>query len=47
MVQQSGILLRAREIRFKHREKSKQMTKRAAIRRETLKKLKKYKKYKR
>ncbi len=37
-VQQSGILIRAREARFKSREKSKQMLKRAALRREVLKK---------
>ena len=33
-VQQSGILLRARSARFKKREKSEQMKKRAALRRE-------------
>jgi len=33
-LQQSGILLRAREVRFKEREKSEQMKKRAALRRE-------------
>jgi len=37
-IQQSGILLRARKIRFKEREKSEQMKKRAALRREVLKK---------
>ncbi|PIS38618.1 MAG: hypothetical protein COT34_02685 [Candidatus Nealsonbacteria bacterium CG08_land_8_20_14_0_20_43_11] len=37
-VRQSGILLRAREGRFRKREKSKQMTKQAALRREMLKK---------
>lgn len=36
-VQQSGILLRAREIRFKKREKSETVMKKAALRRETLK----------
>lgn len=38
-VQQSGILVRARQIRFKERDKSEQMKKRAALRREELKKL--------
>jgi ribosomal protein S21 len=33
-LQQSGILLRARKIRFREREKSEQMKKRAALRRE-------------
>ena len=33
-IQQSGILLRARKTRFKKREKSEQMKKRAALRRE-------------
>ena len=33
-IQQSGILLRARSARFKKREKSEQMKKRAALRRE-------------
>lgn len=33
-IQQSGILLRARRIRFKERKKSEQMKKRAALRRE-------------
>ena len=33
-IQQSGILIRARRIRFKKREKSEQMKKRAALRRE-------------
>ena len=37
-VQQSGILLRARKIRFKERPKSEQMKKRAALRREELRK---------
>lgn len=37
-VQQSGILIRARKIRFKERVKSKQMKKRAALRREELRK---------
>lgn len=37
-VQQSGILLRARELRFKHREKSNDMKKVAALRREEKKK---------
>jgi len=37
-VQQSGILLRAREARFWHRPKSRQMAKRAAVRREETKK---------
>jgi len=37
-VQQSGILLRARKVRFKERKKSEQMKKRAALRREELKK---------
>jgi ribosomal protein S21 len=37
-VQQSGLLLRARKIRFKERMKSEQMRKRAALRREELKK---------
>jgi ribosomal protein S21 len=37
-VQQSGILLRARESRFHQRPKSRQMKKRAALRREKLKK---------
>lgn len=37
-IQQSGILLRARKIRFKEREKSEQMKKRAALRREELRK---------
>ena len=37
-VQQSGLLLRARKIRFKERKKSDQMKKRAALRREELKK---------
>lgn len=36
-IQQSGILLRARKIRFKERKKSEQMKKRAALRREELK----------
>lgn len=33
-IQQSGILLRARGVRFREREKSEQMKKRAALRRE-------------
>jgi ribosomal protein S21 len=33
-LQQSGILLRARKVRFREREKSEQMKKRAALRRE-------------
>ena len=37
-VQQSGLLLRARRIRFKIRTKSRQMKKRAALRRENLRK---------
>ncbi|KPJ73411.1 hypothetical protein AMJ48_01495 [Parcubacteria bacterium DG_74_1] len=37
-IQQSGILLRARKTQFKGREKSKQMKKRAALRREEKKK---------
>ena len=37
-MKQSGILLRARKIRFKRREKSHQMKKKSAIRREQLKK---------
>lgn len=37
-VKQSGILVRARKIRFREREKSRQMKKRAALRREELKK---------
>ncbi|MEK7519366.1 MAG: hypothetical protein AAB565_01065, partial [Patescibacteria group bacterium] len=37
-VQQSGILLRARKIRFRERNKSRQMKKRAALRREELRK---------
>jgi len=37
-VQQSGLLLRARKIRFRERRKSEQMKKRAALRREELKK---------
>jgi len=36
-VQRSGILLRARKTRFRHRQKSRQMKKRAALRREQLK----------
>lgn len=43
-VQQSGILLRARKTRFKERRKSQQMKKRAALRREEIKK--KYEKLK-
>lgn len=37
-IQQSGLLVRARKTRFKKREKSKDMRKRAALRREELKK---------
>ncbi len=37
-IQQSGILLRARKVQFKEREKSEQMKKRAALRREEKKK---------
>jgi len=37
-IKQSGILLRARKIRFRKRAKSPQMKKRSAIRREQLKK---------
>ena len=37
-VQESGILIRARKIRFRQRQKSEQMKKRAALRREELKK---------
>jgi len=37
-VQRSGILRVARKIRFHHRSKSKEMRKRAALRREQLKK---------
>ncbi len=37
-VQQSGILLRVRKNQFKRREKSKNMKKKAALRRELLKK---------
>jgi len=37
-VQQSGLLLRARKNRFKVRKKSEQMKKRAALRREELRK---------
>lgn len=37
-VQQSGVLIQARKIRFKKRRKSEQMKKRAALRREELKK---------
>lgn len=37
-IQRSGILLRARKIRFRKKEKSKQMKKRAALRREEIKK---------
>ncbi len=33
-IQRSGVLLRARKIRFKKKEKSEQMKKRAALRRE-------------
>jgi len=37
-VQQSGLLFRARKIRFRERGKSRQMKKRAALRREEIKK---------
>lgn len=37
-IQQSGILLRARKTKFRERPKSKQAKKRAALRREELKK---------
>lgn len=37
-LQESGILVRARKIRFKEREKSEEMKKRAALRREEMKK---------
>ena len=37
-VQRSGILMRARKIRFRQREKSRDMRKKAALRREELKK---------
>ena len=37
-IKQSGILLRARKIRFKEKPKSHQMKKRSALRREELKK---------
>jgi len=37
-IQQSGLLLRARKIRFRVRRKSRQMKKRAALRREEIKK---------
>lgn len=37
-IQQSGILIGARKIQFKEREKSREMKKRAALRREELKK---------
>ena len=37
-VQQSGILLRAKKIRFREKPKSEQMKKRAALRREELRK---------
>ncbi len=36
-IQKSGILLRARKTRFKEREKSEKMKKRAALRREEMK----------
>jgi len=38
ILKQSGILLRAREIRFQRRKKSEEMKKRAAMRREEKKK---------
>ncbi len=37
-IKQSGILLRARKIRFRYKEKSRQMKKRSALRREQLRK---------
>lgn len=37
-IQQSGLLLRARKIRFRERKKSEQLKKRAALRREELRK---------
>jgi hypothetical protein len=37
-VKKSGLLLRARKTRFRQRQKSRQMKKRAALRREELKK---------
>lgn len=37
-IQQSGILLEARRVQFREREKSRQMRKRAALRREEMKK---------
>ncbi len=37
-IQQSGLLTRARKIRFRERKKSEQLKKRAALRREELKK---------
>ena len=37
-IKRSGVLLRAREIKFRRRSKSEQMKKRAALRREELKK---------
>ena len=37
-VKKSGLLLRARKARFRQRQKSRQMKKRAALRREELKK---------
>lgn len=37
-IQQSGLLVRARKIRFKGRKKSEQMKKRAALRRKELEK---------
>jgi len=37
-VRESGLLIRARKIRFRGKEKSKQMKKRAALRREEIKK---------
>ena len=43
-IQESGILLRARKIRFKKKRKSEQMEKRAALRREEMKK--EYEKFK-
>ena len=43
-VQESGILLRAREIQFKVRERSEEMKKRTALRREEMRK--KYEKLK-
>ncbi|MFH1451225.1 MAG: hypothetical protein ABIF89_01275 [bacterium] len=38
VVQQSGVLIHARQTRFRKKDKSRQMAKRAAVRRETKKK---------